>query len=75
MANTQEPVKSELRNAIEQTRNRIKLKMYGHGMITKVADKTGISKYKIRNAITGDNPSIETLEQIEKALTKISKAA
>lgn len=78
MANKQNSVinqNRELRTAITETQNRIKAKMFGHGMIKAVADKTGISKYKIRQAITGTNPSIEILEAIERALTKSLKAA
>lgn len=75
MANKQIDVKSELREVIEETRTRIKAKMYGHGMLKTVSDKTGISKYKIRNAVTGKTQDIETLESVEKALTKILNAA
>lgn len=75
MTNTQNNVKSEIRVAIEETRNRIKAKMFGHGMIKAVSEKSGISKYRIRQAITGKNPDIETLEQIEKAISKLSKSA
>lgn len=79
MSNTPKSVITEKQNEIAaivvEAQNRIKAKMFGHGMIKAVSDKTGISKYRIRTAITGDNPSIEVLDAIEKALTKLSKAA
>lgn len=75
MANTANNVKSEIRAAIVESQNRIKVRMFDHGMIKKVSETTGLSRYRIRQAVVGDNPKIETLEAIETALAKISKAA
>lgn len=75
MTNTANGVKSEIRTAITEAQDRIKAKMFGHGMMKKLSEKSGISKYKIRRAITDASPNIEMLEQIERELAKISKAA
>lgn len=60
----------ELREATRQSQERIRAKMFQHGMRKKVSEKTGLSPYKIREAILSDNPDLDNLAKIEKALTK-----
>lgn len=61
---------SEIKKLIKETQDKIKLQLFQHGMRARLSKKTGISKYKIRQTILGDNPDMELLEKIEKALFK-----
>lgn len=72
MANTQKALirekQREMNALIAAAQERIKAKLYAHGMRKKVSSKTGLSAYKIREALKAKNSRIETLEIIENAL-------
>lgn len=61
---------TEIKKLIRETQDKIKLQLFQHGMREKLSKKTGISKYKIRQTILGDNPDMELLDKIQKALFK-----
>lgn len=61
---------AEIKKLIQETQDAIKAKMYGHGNLQKLSERMKISKYKIRQTINTDNPDLELLGKIEKALLK-----
>lgn len=57
-----------LKKSVAEMQREIKLKLFSHGARTRLTEKTGISAYKINQTISSDNPDLELLEKIEKAL-------
>lgn len=60
----------ELAIAAREAQEKIRAAMFKHGMRKKISLKTGLSTYKIREAILSDNPDLDNLAKIEKALSK-----
>lgn len=63
---------SEIKRLAKEMQDRIKLHLFEHGMRERLSKKTGISKYKIRQTISGSNPDLDLLEKIERVLSKVA---
>lgn len=63
---------SEIKSLVKETQDSIKIRLFSHGSLKELSDKTGISLYLIRQTINEPNPDLALLERIEKALLRIS---
>lgn len=61
---------SEIKSLVKETQDSIKIRLFSHGSLKELADKTHISLYKIRQTINNANPDLELLERIENALLR-----
>lgn len=63
----------DIKKTIAEMQREIKLRLFEYGARTRLSKKTGLSAYKINQTISSDNPDLELLEKIEKALSGKSK--
>lgn len=55
---------------VAETQQEIRAKLFKRGERTRLKEKTKLSAYKIRVALTSKNPDLQVLAKIEKALNQ-----
>lgn len=59
---------NDLAAVARETQKEIRAKLFSRGIRKKVAEKTGLSFYMIRTTLTSNNPDLEVLSKIQKAV-------